>query len=78
VDLHEPVEIDGDCVTKIAPNSTVPDRTQKQNGPQARSLWAARWTVWDWPRGGHSTWPLRRLRAPDRPASGGLNPYSPV
>jgi len=51
---------------------------EKQNGPQAWSLWAARWTVWDWPRGGHSTWPLRQLRAPDRPASGGINPYSPV
>jgi len=51
---------------------------RKQNGPQARSLRAARWTVWDWPRGGHSTWPLRQLRVPDRPASGGINPYSPV
>jgi len=28
---------------------------QTQNGPQAQlSLRAARWTVWDWPRGGHS------------------------
>jgi len=25
-----------------------------QNGPQACCLRAARWTVWVWPRGGHS------------------------
>jgi len=39
-----------------------------------RNLRAVRWTAWDWPRGGHSTWPLRLLRAPDRPWSGGINP----
>jgi len=26
------------------------------------NLRAVRRTVWDWPRGGHSTWPLRQLR----------------
>jgi len=35
----------------------------KANGPQLE-LRAVRWTVVDWPRGGHSTWPLRQLRAP--------------
>jgi len=29
-----------------------------------------RWYCWDWPRGGHSTWPLRQLRVPARRNAG--------
>jgi len=43
---------------------------EKANGSQL-SPRAVRWTVVDWPRGGHSTWPLRQLRAPGSTFSAG-------
>jgi len=60
------------CARKpeVAENRTARKQVDRINA----GLRAARWTVWDWPRGGHSTWPLRQLRVPDRPASGGINP----
>jgi len=33
-------------------------REEKQTARKFMNLRAVRWTVWDWPRGGHSTWPL--------------------
>jgi len=36
-------------------------RDEKQTARKFKNLRAVRWTVWNWPRGGHSTWPLRQL-----------------
>jgi len=44
------------------------NRTARKLSPTGR-----RCTVLDWPRGGHSTWPLRQLRVPARPYAGRIN-----
>jgi len=65
--------------------------SRKSKRPTGLNLRAVRWTVWDWPRGGHSTWPLTatpgsglkrwaevpRMKAFARPTRC-LPPYSPA